>query len=91
MLKKIEDINVFANSCGYFFNACIEEDITVNNGYNCKHPDQEEYKEVNGKRIGKCYCFSCPLFPEAEEEDFNDPSIDNQGYEYEESQYILII
>lgn len=49
-------INKLARKCGYFFNAELEQNITCNNGYNCKHPLQEKY---NG--IGYCYAFSCPL------------------------------
>lgn len=53
MAKTIEGINEFANRCGYFYNACIEKDITANNGYNCKHPGQGETEVVDGKLIGK--------------------------------------
>lgn len=90
MSKKIEELNVFANQCGYFYNAYIEKNISVNNGYNCNHKEQEEIETVNGQRIGSCYCFSCPLGNEADEEDFKDMEIDNQGYEYEEMQYLVI-
>ncbi len=79
MTKKIEDINRFANRCGYFYNACIEKNISINNGYNCNHPDQEECEEEEGQKIGKCYCWSCPLGYEADEDDFSSPDIDNQG------------
>lgn len=90
MSSKIEDINVFANRCGYFYNAYIEKNISVNNGYNCNHPQQEETETVESQVIGRCHCFSCPLGCEADEEDFENTEIDNQGYEYEEMQYLVI-
>lgn len=90
MTKKIEDINIFANRCGYFYNAFVEKGISVNNGYNCSHLEQAEIENVNGESIGRCHCFSCPLGYEADEEDFEGADIDNQGYEYEEMQFIVI-
>ena len=44
----IMELNDFANHCGYFFNACMQDGIIANNGYNCSHPDQDE-------------TWSCPL------------------------------
>ena len=38
----IMELNDFANHCGYFFNACMQDGIIANNGYNCSHPDQDE-------------------------------------------------
>lgn len=63
----LEHIDNLANECGYF-----TTETTVNNHYGCKHPDQEEQDEDyrTGKQHGKCYCFSCPLGHEADEEDF---------------------
>lgn len=90
MSKKIENIDVVANKCGYFYNAFLEKGITINNGYNCNHPSQEETEEVNGEEIGRCHCYSCPLGYEADEEDFENAEIDSQGYEYEEMQYLVI-
>jgi len=90
MDKKIESINVFANECGFFYNAFLEKEISVNNGYNCNHSEQTENESVNGEIIGRCHCYSCPLGYEADEEDFENIEIDNQGYEYEEMQYIVI-
>lgn len=90
MAKKIEDINIFANECGNFYNAFLEKGISVNNGYNCNHSEQTENEIINDEIIGRCHCFSCPLGYEAEEEDFEDAEIDNQGYEYEEMQFIVI-
>ena len=90
MPKKIEDIDVIASECGYFYNAFLTDGVSVNNGYNCNHPEQIEAEEVDSKKIGRCHCYSCPLGHEADEEDFKDPDIDNQGYEYEEMQYLVI-
>lgn len=93
-MRKIHQINNFANSCGYFYNAEIEDDnFSCNNGYNCKHPEQGEtdINEQTGKEIGKCYAWSCPLGVEADQEDFDDPEIDNDGFdEWEEGEFIVI-
>jgi hypothetical protein len=91
MSRKIMRINSFANQCGYFYNAYIEKEITINNGYNCSHPEQEEIETVNGQKIGSCHCFSCPLGYEADEEDFKNQEIDNNGYEEnEEGEFIVV-
>jgi len=67
---KIFSIDSLVRQCGYFY--CGE----VNNGYNCTHPKQEE--KQNGE--GCCYAWSCPLGYEADEEDFGNSEIDNDGY-----------
>lgn len=88
-MSKIMEINDFADECGYFYNACVEKNISINNGYNCRHSDQSQKQEG----IGKCYCWSCPLGYEADEEDFKNPEIDNDGYtldDFEEMTYIVI-
>ena len=90
MSKKIVPINEFANRCGFFANECIEKNIDVNNGYNCRHPKQEEYEEIEGYRIGKCFSWSCPLCYYADEEDFKNRNIDNQNYEYEENEFVVV-
>lgn len=63
---KIIHIDEMTSICGYFTG-----ETTVNNGYGCTHPDQEEKDEDcnTGKEHGKCYCFSCPLGNEADLED----------------------
>ena len=38
----IMELNDFANHCGYVFNACMQDGIIANNGYNCSHPDQDD-------------------------------------------------
>lgn len=59
----ILELNHFANLCGYFYNAYLSDNISANNGYNCSHPDQDEVHEdeCSGKKVGCCYCWSCPL------------------------------
>ena len=92
-MKIIHQINIFAKQCGYFYNACMEEDFNCNNGYNCKHPQQEETdtNEETGKEVGKCYAWSCPLGYEADQEDFDNPDIDNDGYtEWQDCEFIVI-
>ena len=92
-MRKIHQINNFANSCGYFYNAYIDGDFACNNGYNCNHPNQEEtdINDETGESIGKCYAWSCPLGFEADEEDFTNPEIDQNGYtEWEESEFIVV-
>ncbi len=73
-------INRLANRCGYFFNAYLdaEENFACNNGYNCKHPEQEEtnINPETGHKIGKCYAWSCPLAVPAYDEDEPDSDID---------------
>jgi protein gp37 len=46
------NIDSLASECGYFDNSS-----SVNNGYGCTHPEQEERE--NG--CGKCFDFSCPI------------------------------
>jgi hypothetical protein len=93
-MMKIYSINDFANRCGYFYNACLDkENFCCNNGYNCRHPQQEETARNpdTGHDVGMCYAWSCPLGFEAEQEDFNDPNINNNGYEEcEEGNFIVV-
>lgn len=90
-MLKIMPINDFANRCGYFYNAYIEKNITCNNGYNCRHPEQGGTWDFDGETIGCCYAWSCPLAYEADEEDFADDDIDNDGYEtWEEGEFVVV-
>jgi len=89
MKFKIEEFNTFANSCPFFYH-----DDSSLGGYNCKHKECGE-GEVNedGKVIGSCFTFSCPLAPTAEEEDFNNPNIDLNGFskdDYYEDSFVLV-
>lgn len=90
MSRKIMPINSFANKCGYFSNEFIEKGVDVNNGYNCRHANQDEYEEIEGEKIGKCFSWSCPLCLYADEESFSEDDIDNQGYEYEENEFVVV-
>lgn len=69
-LPIILELNSFANLCGHFFNAYLSDDISVNNGYNCDHEEQEEtYDDETGKMVGCCYAHSCPLAYPADADD----------------------
>lgn len=71
MLKAVT-FDEFSCACPYSYSY---EDECINNYYNCKHPKQEEFETAeNGDEVGKCYCFSCPLGIEAEQEDLTDKS-----------------
>ena len=58
-----------------------EAPCAPNNGYNCRHPKQEE--KQNG--VGCCFQWSCPLAIPADEED-----CEKYGCEYEESEFVLV-
>lgn len=81
----IMTINNLASMCGYFFNAEMDQDcdFSPNNGYNCRHPEQEE----NYSGIGCCFQWSCPLanVVPADEEDCK-----KYGLDYEESEFVLV-
>jgi predicted transcriptional regulator len=79
-------INQLANICGYFYNANFdpEAESCPNNGYNCRHPAQEEVSD----KVGCCFQWSCPLphVAPADEEDCM-----KYGYEdAEELEYVLV-
>lgn len=42
-------------------NAYLTDNVSFNNGYNCRHPKQTETHEEDGKTFGACFCHSCPL------------------------------
>lgn len=54
---------------------------SINGGYNCRHQDQQELLTEceEQKECGCCYCFSCPLGIEAEQEDLIKDKIDWDG------------
>ena len=77
----------------------------INGGYNCKHSKQREVENVgyNGKKkCGCCYCFSCPLGIEAEQQDLTEKTspdaicdeIDWDGFcengEVADGEYLLV-
>ena len=79
---EIMTINQLANICGYYEDAFIEKGVTVNNGYNCTHPEQTEVYDG----IGCCYAWSCPLAIEADEQD-----CEEYGVEYQcDDAYVLV-
>ncbi len=94
-INVLMSLNDLANTCGYFFNAELTpldpndetfypgKQPSPNNGYNCRHSQQEEVHDG----IGCCYGWSCPLENafEADEED-----CDKFGYEYEKGAYMLV-
>ena len=69
MLKAVS-FDEFSWVCPYAYSY---EDEKINNYYNCNHPKQRETETVKSKEeIGLCYCFSCPLGIEAEQQDLTD-------------------
>lgn len=91
-MRKTVLFEEFASRCPYFYSY---EKEYINNYYNCNHPQQEEAEEADsGESVGKCYCFSCPLGIEAEQEDSEDKTIDwdglcEDGMVYE-GEYLLV-
>lgn len=65
MLKAVL-FDEFAYCCQYF-------NSETAGGYGCDHPQQQETREENGEEVGCCFCWSCPLGCEAEQEDLTDP------------------
>lgn len=51
---------------------CFNSESSVNNYYNCSHPEcgETEYDETLKKEVGKCIHFYCPLASDMEEEGF---------------------
>lgn len=83
-LPIILELNSFANLCGHFFNACLSDNISFNNGYNCDHAEQAEVEtdEEFGKEIGCCFAHSCPLAYPADTDDLYDHGvISEEDYE----------
>lgn len=90
MIKIIKSIDEMIKECGYFY--CSDVSVNVNNGYNHSYPKQEEYEIVDGVKVGKCYCWSCPLACEADKEDFKNSEIDKNGWDindYEEMAFLV--
>ena len=89
--SRIIDFDAVSSCCPYF-----ASDTEVNNGYGCTHPKQEEtdYDDKLEKEHGKCYCWSCPLGCEADDEDIGNPHVDWDGCcsegEVGESEYLNI-
>jgi hypothetical protein len=72
MKRQVVDFDGFSRHCMYF-----DAEAEVNNGYGCIHPEQESVAEDdNGNQHGCCFCCSCPLGIEAEQEDKDNPDDD---------------
>ena len=87
-MRKAVLFDTFAYSCHYF-------NAKVANGYGCNHPSQEDKDtDEEGKEYGRCFCYSCPLGLEAEQEDLTDKTIDWDGKceegEVAENEYLLV-
>lgn len=91
-MKKAVLFDSFSLNCPYF-------NRNKANGYGCDHPSQEDTEiDDDGKEYGRCFCFSCPLGIEAEQEDIDNPkyskNIDWDGLcddgEVTESEYLLV-
>jgi len=55
--RELITLDDLANQCGFFESI----DISVNNGYICNHPRQEEKDTENGKAYGCCGYNCCPI------------------------------
>lgn len=93
-MKKAVLFDEFARCCSYF-------NPEKANGYGCDHPNQRDTDIYDGKRVGRCFCHTCPLGVEAEQQDLTEPDhpdaipdIDWDGLcsdgEVYESEYLLI-
>jgi len=79
-MNELIQIDELLEKCGYSYNS----ETNINNGYNCKHPDQEEFEMVDNEKIGKCFAWSCPLAPKADLQDLKE--LDSNLFdEYKES------
>lgn len=101
-MRKAVLFEVFAYQCPFSYTFGKGN---INNGYNCKHPKQENVEDVGykgKKKCGLCYSFSCPLGIEAEQQDLTDKDdpdaihdeIDWDGFcedgEVTEGEYLLV-
>ena len=70
--RKVVSFDEFAHVCPYFTGAC-----SVNNGYGCTHPKQEEtdFDRELSREHGKCYDFSCPLGITPDADDLDNPEM----------------
>lgn len=66
----VTKLDIFCQYCTHFFDADNEYhdlECSVNNGYNCDHPDQEETETVSREdggddvKIGCCRATACPM------------------------------
>lgn len=64
-MRKAVMFDTFSYCCQYFNSEGANE-------YGCNHPEQRETTEEDGKEVGCCFCHTCPLGIEAEQEDLTD-------------------
>lgn len=64
-MRKAVLFDEFSYNC-QFFNS------KTANGYGCNHPEQRETTEEDGKEVGCCFCHTCPLGIEAEQQDLTE-------------------
>lgn len=64
-MRKAVLFDEFSYNC-QFFNS------KTANGYGCNHPEQRETTEEDGKKVGCCFCHTCPLGIEAEQQDLTE-------------------
>lgn len=86
----ILELNDLANRCGYFHNAYLTDGVALNNGYNCRHPAQEETEEISGRIYGCCYRFSCPLAYQADISDLIKYGVVDAGTEDTDDDYMIV-
>lgn len=61
-MRDIWNIDHVIEACGYF-----TARTTVNNGYGCRHPEQQDVEDERGPvpprpaTCGRCFAFTCPL------------------------------
>lgn len=65
-MKVLLQIDTLRCQCGYAYDY---DDANINNGYNCNHPDNEDYEIQKNKHIGKCFTWSCPIAHHADLKD----------------------
>lgn len=101
-MLKVVTFDEFSSQCPYFYTF---GDGYINGGYNCKHPGQRKVEDVGykgKKKCGRCYCSSCPLGIEAEQQDLTDKTHPDaiqdeidwdglcEGGEVAEGEYLLV-
>lgn len=88
-MRKAVIFDEFASCCPF-----LNSETDVNNGYGCEYEKNDEVE--SGEEMARCYCFSCPLGVEAEQEDLEEPTteIDWDGLcedgDVSESEYLLV-
>ena len=88
-MRKVVVFDEFAYQCPHY-----NGKSKANNGYGCDHPKQTNTETIDGIKYGCCYCGSCPLGVEVEDEDIGRDDVDFQGFCEEgyvsEGEYLMI-